>query len=358
MLNPQMNRHDYQSAMAWLESRRNLAVEVRDSFHFLVADFWLAGIEQGRFKEVSQEAGSAQMLILWDEEVPKPNPNTALAWTILCGNLYQIFGSGSTGMAALPESIDPYLWAAQSQSMMGRFAADWALPTQTHMGMYMGIKFRQKLKETGYDDSQIIGKWNSKSEVHLHNATLDRRRREDGRVRSLHRFQAAAMSQILTPLTSVYEASYSDDYRGVALRGLTQHGLWVKPPASGPLLWTQTGQEVQINSHCPPLKHVPLGTPPVWFNFRVKHDQGREAAMRWMEALFTHMPAAADRIRQWVNKPEALVLTEPQPDPSWESRLIEAGAIHKPTTSKRNQRAATNAAIDATLQAMFNKPFV
>lgn len=328
------------------DNHPDIVEAVRDSFHSLIGDFWVAFIENRSFRSSAGSDTSLPVVRLWDTAVPTPNLYTALAWFFIVesgeGVLYGR-RKGDTGLATrfvgrLPTSLNPREHSVQVRSLESSINTSDQLPQVSNLRAHMERQGSQIQTATA---SQATNRmhylnytWNGETHVlsepqNVQHILTDVRM-EPERHKILIERRLAMMRKVLVRIENPMSAANMFDCRGISIRDLTDRGLYVAAckTESRPTFLTNGGS-VAAGTKMGPLElnSVPYATPPVWLGFNLATREGRLAALAWHKAYADVRHGMAHRLHAAINridtdKFESLGVT----NPDWMQRLTEAGS--------------------------------
>lgn len=266
---------------------------VRDSFHSLIGDIWVGALTRSAFNSSKLNAALSAPLIMWDNEIPLPTKQTALAWLLTLENPMQLIGKEARSfdrVIALPESLDPNnMWVQQT--------GPWSSITTNHMlehlrnfHQYKPQDFQKKINESRRDALPTLYFKEGTLTMH-HRAAIDNRHDLTAdQFRKICVRRLFLLSQVLTPpgMPMTLDAM---EYRGMPLLPWLKCGLAVAPP-SEPILW---GADVKLVSSLvdPVMTQVPCATPPLWFGF----TEASSAKAMFVDRYFAVRDEAIDQLR-------------------------------------------------------------
>ena len=266
---------------------------VRDSFHSLIGDIYIAAILVGYFSPRLAKMPQLPPIFLWDNEIPHPNEATAAAWYLTLENPEALVNGRSAcrfGVAA-PECIDPYFWNTQDEGPTGTVRESYEFGPAESITKFLPQDFRRKLAESQRNMLPPLFHPDFHVTSNLSHATDNRADIDLDFLNRLIHIRTALMWQVATPPRMPMTVA-AMDIRGSTLRPWTAHGIIVRPPKEV-VPWGKYPIRLAQGLEEPILGGVPNASPPVWLGFT--HSGGEAKA--FMDSYFKHRPLAIKQLQ-------------------------------------------------------------
>lgn len=323
-----------------------IANACRDSFHSLIGDIWVSGIQTGFFSGKTGGDNSLPPMFLWDSNIPRPNPHTITAWYLTLEDPFILTDAWKTMEPVVrpPMGIDPYhftpvdVWNSfEPPGFLGPSVQGIRTNLQNtfaHEHKWQ-VSFSGGFTPTGFE-SQC-------TEIDFL-AFLQEKKDE---LELLAVAKLALLNRVLTP-PGLSLTSNTTAHPGIQMRLWATKGLWVFPEdfkdeeeratfASSPAKLIKSGaKQVDI---------VPLGTPRFWFGFTNEHE-----AAEFMKTYFKFRHIAIDMVQG--NRQTAGVV-----NPEWEATLSKLGMLVESDEDSAVKTSKTKAKADAFSAALAGMQF-
>lgn len=324
----------------------DIALVCRDSFHSLIGDLWIAGIQTNFFGGKLSNDHPLSPMFLWDSDIPRPSPYNITAWYLTLEDPLVLSTAWNKveSFVRPPMSIDPYnfnpfdIWNGFEPPVFMGF-----VPNGIRPNLQNNFAFDYKWQSTFSGGFSSQGFESQCTEIDF-TAFLSGKQEE---LEQLAVTKLALLHHVLTP-PGLALTSNTTAYQGIQMRLWASYGIWIYTDESQDQESAPRFAESQVKltkGGTKILDFVPCCTPRVWFGFTNEHE-----AFEFMEAYFRLRHLAIDTV-------QGIRLSPGVTNPEWENTLTKLGSLVESDKAEVSKPSKTKVKADQLSQALAGMTF-